>query len=94
MLKAVNAYTFEISTAWVSPVNMARPKLKTEATTLKMSPEVRSLWEQCAAQEHRSLTNMFEVMVRDHSKKLGIPPVLPKAAVSVTAKSVKNTKTK
>ena len=51
---------------------MARPKRKTEATTLKMTPEVRDLWERCAAEEHRSLTNMFEVMVRVHAKKIGI----------------------
>lgn len=56
---------------------MARPKLKTEATTLKMSPEVRDLWERCAAQEHRSLTNMFEVMVREHAKKLSLAPAAP-----------------
>ena len=49
---------------------MARPKSKTEATTLKMTPEVRDLWERCAATEHRTLTNMFEVMVREHAKKL------------------------
>lgn len=49
---------------------MARPKRKTEATTLKMTPQVRELWERCAAAEHRSLTNMFEVMVLAHAKKL------------------------
>lgn len=49
---------------------MARPKRKTEATTLKMTPEVRDLWERCAAEENRSLTNMFEVMVREHARKL------------------------
>lgn len=54
---------------------MARPKRKTEATTLKMTPEVRDLWERCAAEEHRSLTNMFEVMVREHAKRVGIKPV-------------------
>jgi hypothetical protein len=53
---------------------MARPKRKTEATTLKMTPEVRDLWERCAAEEHRSLTNMFEVMVREHAKRAGIKP--------------------
>ncbi len=53
---------------------MARPKLKTETTTLKMTPEVRDLWEQCAEREYRSLTSMFEVMVREHAKKLGIAP--------------------
>lgn len=51
---------------------MPRQKLKTEVTTLKMTPEVRDLWEQCAAQETRSLTNMFEVMVRSYAKKLKI----------------------
>lgn len=48
---------------------MARPRLKTETTTLKMTPEVRNLWEQCAVQEYRSLTSMFEVMVREYAKK-------------------------
>lgn len=61
---------------------MARPKLKTEATSLKMSPEIRDLWERCAAHEHRSLTNMFEVMVRDYAKKLCLAP----AAVATTAR--------
>lgn len=55
---------------------MARPKSKTEATTLKMTPEVRDLWERCAATEHRTLTNMFEVMVREHAKKLKLKPAL------------------
>lgn len=52
---------------------MARPKSKTSATTLKMTPEVRDLWERCAAQEHRTLTNMFEIMVRAYAKKLRVP---------------------
>lgn len=53
---------------------MPRPKSKTSATTLKMTPEIRDLWERCAAEEHRTLTNMFEVMVRTYAKKLRIPP--------------------
>lgn len=53
---------------------MARPKLKTETTTLKMTPEVRDLWEQCAEMEYRSLTSMFEVMVRDYAKRAGVKP--------------------
>jgi len=56
---------------------MARPKVKTETATLKMSPEVRQLWERCAAQEHRSLTNMFEVMVRDCAKRLKLDASAP-----------------
>jgi uncharacterized protein (DUF1778 family) len=56
---------------------MARPKSKTSATTLKMTPEIRELWERCAAEEHRTLTNMFEVMVRAYAKKLGLPQPSP-----------------
>ena len=37
-----------------------------------MTQEVRDLWEKCAAAESRSLTNMFEVMVREYAKKLGL----------------------
>jgi hypothetical protein len=59
---------------------MPRPLRKTAATTLKMTPEVRDLWEQCATAENRSLTNMFEVMVRDHAKKLRIEPRPPAPA--------------
>jgi hypothetical protein len=73
---------------------MARPKLKTEATTLKMSPEVRNLWEQCAAHEHRSLTNMFEVMVREHAKKLGVQAVAQEQLPPASAAARKTTQPK
>lgn len=53
---------------------MPRPLRKTAVTSLKMTPEVRDLWEQCAAAEDRSLTNLFEVLVRAHAKKLGLEP--------------------
>lgn len=56
---------------------MPRPKTKTSMTTLKMTPEVRDLWERCAADEHRTLTNMFEVMVRAYAKRLGIKAASP-----------------
>ena len=51
---------------------MPRPKTKTSTTTLKMTPEVRALWEQSAAQECRSLTNMFEVMVRQYARQINV----------------------
>lgn len=70
-----NVWPFEIQTESATYLTMARPKRKTEATTLKMTPEVRDLWERCAALEHRSLTNMFEVMVREHAKKLNLAPI-------------------
>lgn len=56
---------------------MPRPKRKTEVTTLKMTPEVRELWERCAQAEHRTLTNMFEAMVYDYAKRVGITPSAP-----------------
>jgi hypothetical protein len=55
---------------------MARPLQKTQVTTLKMTPEVRSLWERCAEAERRTLTNMFEVMVYDYAARIGIQPEL------------------
>jgi hypothetical protein len=67
---------------------MPRPLRKTAATSLKMTPEVRDLWEQCAAAESRSLTNMFEVMVREHAKKLNLAPApAPNAAAPAATKS-------
>lgn len=71
---------------------MTRPKLKTETTTLKMTPEVRDLWAQCAAHECRSLTNMFEVMVREHAKKLDIHAALLPAVSNSGAKPAKTAK--
>ena len=69
---------------------MVRQKLKTETTTLKMTPEVRRLWEQCAAHEYRTLTSMFEVMVRDCAKRLNIVEV--SVAQSSEVKSKKKSK--
>ena len=51
---------------------MPRPLRKTAATSLKMTPEVRNLWDKCATGKSGSLTNMFEVMVRVYAKKLGL----------------------
>ena len=66
---------------------MPRPLRKTAATSLKMTPEVRDLWEQCAAAESRSLTNMFEVMVRDRAKSLNLQPRVASAPASPDHKS-------
>jgi hypothetical protein len=74
---------------------MPRPLRKTAATSLKMTPEVRDLWEQCAAAESRSLTNMFEVLVRDRAKTLKLQPrpaapVAPPARKAASSKKTKN----
>jgi uncharacterized protein (DUF1778 family) len=68
---------------------MPRPLRKTSATTLKMTPDVRDLWERCAAEENRSLTNMFEVMVREHAKRLKLTPV-PSVSTAAAHKSKSN----
>ena len=67
---------------------MPRPKVKTSVTTLKMTPEVRDLWEQCAATERRTLTNMFEVMWHDYAKRNGIEPAT--AAANAPSPNSKN----
>jgi len=72
---------------------MPRPLRKTAATSLKMTPEVRDLWEQCAAAENRSLTNMFEVMVRDRAKALNLQPqatAAPTPRKTLNSKKTKN----
>lgn len=71
---------------------MPRPLRKTAVTSLKMTPEVRDLWEQCAEAEDRSLTNLFEVLVRAHAKKLGIEPTASQA--SAPRKTAKTNKSK
>jgi hypothetical protein len=65
---------------------MPRPLRKTAATSLKMTPEVRDLWERCAEAESRSLPTMFEVMVRAHAKKLNLAPA-PAAKGQLSAKN-------
>lgn len=72
---------------------MPRPLQKTAATSLKMTPEVRDLWEQCGAAENRSLTNMFEVLVRNYAKKLGLHQPM-EVAIKPAAKGVTFKKTK
>ncbi|KWT95597.1 hypothetical protein WDL1P1_00251 (plasmid) [Variovorax sp. WDL1] len=69
---------------------MPRPLRKTSATSLKLTPEVRDLWEQCAAAESRSLTNMFEVLVREHAKRLHLAPAPAPPASAKKTKPSKN----
>lgn len=48
---------------------MPRPKTKTLATSMKLSPHIRAAWEAAASAEHRTLSNMFEIMVLEHCKR-------------------------
>lgn len=52
---------------------MPRPKTKTHATTIRLSPSIRAAWEAAAAAEQRSLTNMFEVAIHEYIKRHKIP---------------------
>ncbi len=70
---------------------MPCPLRKTAAILLKMTPEVRYLWEQCAVAESHSLTNIFEVMVHEHTWKLNIPVPTPAHAVAVAGRGAKRT---
>ncbi len=48
---------------------MPRPKTKTLATSMKLSPRIRAAWEAAARAQHRTLSNMFEIMVLDYCKR-------------------------
>jgi hypothetical protein len=50
-----------------------RPKTKTIAATVRLSPEVRAAWEAAATHERRSLTSMLEVALLEYVKRHRIP---------------------
>jgi len=52
---------------------MPRPRTKTIAATIRLSPEVRAAWEAAAAAERRSLASMFEVAMLEYVKRRRIP---------------------
>ena len=43
--------------------------LKTETLTIRLCPATKAALSQIAEQEHRSLSNMLEVMIRDCSRR-------------------------
>ncbi len=45
------------------------PRQKNETLTIRITAEIKDLLRQAAEQEHRSLTSMVEVLVRDYAKK-------------------------
>lgn len=52
---------------------MPRPKTKTIAATVRLSPDVRAAWEAAATHERRSLTSMLEVALLEYVKRHRIP---------------------
>lgn len=59
---------------------MARPKLKTAAATVKLTPQVRAAWEAAAARERRSLSNFLEIVILDWCERHGVPVPDPAGA--------------
>tara|TARA_R110001599_G_scaffold64023_3_gene179209 strand:- start:868091 stop:868276 length:186 start_codon:yes stop_codon:yes gene_type:complete len=53
-----------------------RQKVKTATVTLRVDPEIKAAAEQAAAQDHRSLTNLIEVLLLAHCKNLNLYPLL------------------
>ena len=51
---------------------------KSEAINLRMSPSTKELLRLVAEREHRTLSNMLEVLILEHATKLGVNPEAPK----------------
>ena len=48
---------------------------KTTTLTFRIEPGLKEALRLAAEQEHRSIANMVEVMIRDHCTRTGIPIV-------------------
>lgn len=63
------------------------PMSKTEVLTVRLLPTVKQALALAAAQEHRSMANMIEVMVLDYCSRSGIAPVQDDDHSSITDKN-------
>lgn len=61
---------------------MPADQRKTEAINLRMSPTVKGLLRAAAERDHRTLSNLLEVLILEHCRRLGIEahPETPVAA--------------
>lgn len=48
------------------------PNNKTATLTVRIAPEFKEALRSAAETEHRSLSNMIEVLIRDHCRNHGI----------------------
>ena len=48
------------------------PKRKTATVTLRLEPELKAAAEIAADRDHRSLTNLIEVLILEHCRALKI----------------------
>jgi hypothetical protein len=65
---------------------------KTETITVRIDPAVKAGLKAAAEQQHRSIANMVEVLIRDHCGRTGIPITEPDAVPESTAKASPRTK--
>lgn len=49
-----------------------KPKIKTATMTLRVDPQVKAVAALAAKRDHRSLTNLIEVLILNHCNTLGI----------------------
>jgi len=62
--------------------------VKTSTLTIRIEPTLKEAIRSAAHQQHRSIANMVEVMIRDHCVRAGIPLVPdPPPAESPTHKA-------
>jgi len=68
---------------------MTTSERKSEAINLRMTPEMKELLRLAAAREHRTLSNMLEVLVLEYCNQHGLkasptPRAKPKAGAKTT----------
>ena len=51
---------------------------KSEAINLRMSPSTKELLRLVVEREHRTLSNMLEVLILEHAQRLGVNPTAAK----------------
>ena len=54
-----------------------KPKIKTAVITLRVDPQVKTVAELAAKHDHRSLTNLIEVLILKHCNTVGITLTTP-----------------
>ncbi len=57
---------------------MPKVKTKTAMMNLRVAPEIKAAAEVAAEQDHRSLTNLIEVLIMKHCEASGITLAHPK----------------
>lgn len=55
-----------------------RPKTKTATVTFRIDPEIKAAAEEAAARDHRSLTNLVEVLLMKHCESIKLYPLARK----------------